>query len=112
MRQRRVALERELTKTAARLASVDSYIETGRFCDPTALIEHAETRAHDLSSEYTPDPLLVREDRDRPHDVREELADGRNHLVWWLEANPDHPLYPKRLLALGVMTLAYELMQD
>ena len=100
-RPRNLDLEREITHQACR-----------GFADPTALIVHAETRALRLSGEYVDDAMLVRSDRDRPTDVREELADARNHLVWWIEDNTDHPTIDAKLGALRFIGLAYQALQD
>lgn len=102
VRRRSLAYEREATREAAR-----------GLADPTSIIHHAESRSLRLSSEYVTDPMLVSITRDRVDDVREELADARNHLVWWLEEHhADHPLAPQRLEALGLIVLAYEKLAD
>ena len=99
---RDITLERDLTKHAAR-----------GLADPSPLITHAETRAGShLSAEYVPDPMLIAADRDRIREVREELADARNHLVWWLIANVDHDLAPQRLGALQAICLAYQRLAE
>lgn len=102
MRPRNVELERQLTEQAAR-----------NHCDPEPLIRHAETRAMRLSGEYVEDPMLVREDRDRPRDVREELADARNHLVWWMEDHiGDEEIQQDGLNALTAITVAYSCLRE
>lgn len=100
-RHRNLAFERDVTHEAAR-----------GYVDPAALIAHAETRALALSGEYVPDPMLVRIDRDRPRDVREELVDARNHLVWWLEDNLEHPTAAQKLYALRLICLAHNVLLD
>ena len=50
--------------------------------EPSALIAHARWRAQTLSGEYVRDPMTIAPGRNRRHDVREELADALNHLLW------------------------------
>lgn len=78
------------------------------FIDPSALIYHAERRAQVLCGEYVDDPLLVRTDRDRLRDVREELEDARNHLVWHLEDHPDDGRATDLLEALRGIVWVYQ----
>ena len=52
------------------------------YVDPSDLIRHAENRAERLSGEYVTNPMHVATGRDRRRDVREELADARNHALW------------------------------
>lgn len=92
--------ERELTYEAARGA-----------VDPAPLIEFAETRAGgSLSGEYVPTANLVTLTRDRVRETQEELADARNHIVWWLQASPGHPKAQDVFLALRHITYAYDLL--
>jgi hypothetical protein len=100
-RRRHVQVERDLTHEAARGAT-----------DPARLIEHAETRAATLSHEYVPDPMLVAMNTDKRVDAREELADCRNRLVWFLEEQPDHPRAQHAFIALRLVALAYDHLQD
>jgi hypothetical protein len=95
-RTRNLILEREITEHAAR-----------GLADPEALIRHAETRAARLCGEYVTDAMLVATDRNRLREVREELADARNHLVWWLEDHAEHPDLPAAMRALGRVVVAY-----
>lgn len=97
-RRRNLKFERDITHHCARGVA-----------DPSELIEHAEARAGGrLSGEYVTDPMLVATDRDRSHDVLEELADARNHLVWWLEHNLDEPTVRYKQAALRHIILAYQ----
>lgn len=101
MRQRNLAFERDITHHAAR-----------GLVDPNPLIAFAEARARGLSGEYVPDPMLIAPGRDRARDVREEIADARNHLVWWLEENLEHPTAPRKLRVLQLLCVAYTELQD
>lgn len=76
------------------------------------LLEHAEHRSLNLHGEYVPDPMLIAPSRDRPLDVREELADAVNHGRWWLQENRDHPRAGRRRFALALIARAYELWED
>ncbi len=99
-RLRDLEYEREITHEAAR-----------GVVDPSALIEFAETRAGgSLSGEYVSNAQLVTLTRDRIRETQEELADARNHVVWWLEANPGHAKSHDVFLALRHVTLAYDLL--
>jgi hypothetical protein len=100
-RRRNIEFERDITHHAAKGVA-----------DPTALIEHAETRAKTLSGEYVSDFMQVASDRNRPRDVTEELADARNHLVWWLEDNLETDGCERKLWALRHICLAYELLRE
>jgi hypothetical protein len=100
-RLRNLEFERDITQHCAK-----------GVCDPSDLIEHAESRAQRLSGEYVTDPMLVARHRDRPLDVREELADARNHLVWWLEDHLDDPTLNHKQEALRLIILAYQLLGD
>jgi hypothetical protein len=92
--------ERQVTYDAARGA-----------VDPSALIEFAETRAGgSLSGEYVSNAQLVTLTRDRVRETQEELADARNHVVWWLESNPGDPKSQDVFLALRHITYAYDLL--
>lgn len=75
--------------------------------DPDRLIDHARCRSMSLSGEYVPHPMLVRTDVDAPRDVREELADAINRIVWWLQDHPDHPHAPRRLQSLKALVVEY-----
>ena len=96
---RSLDLERAATEEAARGA-----------CDPTQLIGHAEVRALKLSGEYVPDFMLIRPGRDRLLDAREEAADARNHLVFWLQENNDFEDERRDdvMIALRFFALAYD----
>lgn len=100
-RRRNLDFERDITYHAVR-----------GVITPDEFVAHAEERANGLSSEYVTDPMLVQEGRDRIEDVREELLDARNHIVWWLERNTAHPLVPARLRALKRIVLAYYDLKD
>lgn len=101
VRRRSLDVEREITREAGR-----GYI------DPTALITHAETRANRLHAEYVTDPMLVAADRDRLQEAKEELADMRNHLVWWLEENPDDDRRQHAFASLRHALIAYDLLLE
>jgi hypothetical protein len=100
MRLRNLDHEREFIEHAAR-----------GVVNPDRLIEFCQMRAGTLSGEYVPDPMLVRLDVDQPLEVREEIADGINRLVWWLE---DHlaveGLRDRRMAALRHLVMAYDLI--
>lgn len=98
--RRNLELERAITLEATRLVS-----------DPSRLIEHAETRAIRLSAEYVGDPMLIAPGRDRVRDVREEIADARNHVVFWFQENPGEIGSERAqdlLVALRHLALAYD----
>lgn len=98
--RRNLQLERDITLEATRSVS-----------DPSRLIEHAETRAIRLSAEYVGDPMLIAPGRDRVRDVREEIADARNHVVFWFQENPGEigsELAHDLLIALRHLALAYD----
>ena len=81
--------------------------------DPSGLIEHAEIRARSLSGEYVSDPMLIAAGRDRRRDVREELADARNHLLWDTQAHlEDEDRAHENLIALRHICLAYSLLEE
>lgn len=102
-RRRNLQLERDITEHAARIAGVSA----------DELMQHAEGRAWRLSGEYVHDPMLVRIDVDQPRETREELADARNRLVWWLEDNPDHPAAHRySTLVLPAICVAYAGLLD
>jgi hypothetical protein len=96
-RRRSIQFEREATKEAAR-----------GYCDPLPIVEFSETRITRLSGEYVPDPMLVKVGRDKRRDAKEELADCRNYLVWWLEENMGDDDAPGVLLSLTHVLLAYD----
>lgn len=101
-RRRNVAFEREVTEHAAHGA-----------VDPKVLIRRSERRAASLSGEYVKDSMDVALGRDRLLDTREELEDARNHLVWWLEENPEHEKTHDALIALRFFALGYDrLLED
>lgn len=100
-RRRNIDFERDVTHLCAK-----------GVCDPSELIEHAESRAQRLSGEYVSDPMLVTMTRDRPFEAREELVDSRNHLVWWLEDHLDDPTVGRKQDALRLIILAYQLLGD
>ena len=81
--------------------------------DPSRLIEHAEIRARTLSGEYVCDPMHIAVGRDRRRDVREELADARNHLLWDMQAHlEDEDRSERSLLALRHIAYAYTLLEE
>jgi hypothetical protein len=92
-----VNAERALTRAVCRGLALDT--------DP--LIEYAERRARILSGEYVSNPELVLLGEDRRQHVREELADARNHGIWWLQDNPDHPDQVEVRAGLRFVCLAY-----
>lgn len=101
-RPRNVELERVLTNEAAR-----------GHADPERLILHAETRAMRLHGEYTSDPMLVDTTRNRPCEVREEIADARNHVIWWIEDNlGDEEIARAGMECLRDLTRAYARLAD
>lgn len=78
-------------------------------CDPSALIRHAQNRAHNLSGEYVSDPLEIRPGRDRLLDAKEEACDGVNHLTFWLQTHhDDDDARQDVLIALRFFALAYD----
>jgi hypothetical protein len=52
--------------------------------------------------------MLVKVGRDKRRDAKEELADCRNYLVWWLEENMGDDDAPGVLLSLTHVLLAYD----
>jgi hypothetical protein len=98
---RHVELEREWTIDAARTVAA---------ARPDALIRLAELRARG-------DVVRERESSNFGHNVLQELADARNHLVWWLEQITHAPggdgelageLTTHIASALAAVTLAYQ----
>jgi hypothetical protein len=76
--------------------------------DPARLIEHAEHRAQTLHGEYVVDPMHVRQGLDRRREVREELVDARNHLVWDTQEHlDDEDRAAENLITLRLICLAY-----
>lgn len=98
VRRRNLTVEREITQTAC---------EGHNGVDPEPLIAYSEVRAAVLSGGYVNHPLEVLTGRDRSRDVREELADARNHLVWHIEDYPGHPDRPRWMTALRLICEAY-----
>lgn len=101
---RNIPLEREFTYEATK----------GLDVDPWRAIVHAETRARTLSHEYVSNPRLILTGRDRVHDVREEIVDARNHIVFWFQEHLDevgseqaHDMQ----IALRHLLLAYEVLK-
>lgn len=79
--------------------------------DPEPLIAFAQGRANKLSGPYVPDPMLVRTDVNQPREIREELADGANRLVWWLQDQPElGRSADRRRAALRHLVIAYDLI--
>lgn len=76
--------------------------------DPGDLIQFAQTRALRLSGEYVDDPMTIRVGRDRPRDVREELADAVNHTTFHIQEHPEDPRNHDYLIGLRFIALAYE----
>lgn len=101
VRQRNLLFERDITRKCAEGVA-----------DPTGLIQHAETRARTLSQEYVHHPELVQVGRDRIQDVREELADARNHLCWGLEEHLEDGHVRRWQIALRHIILAYQALED
>ncbi|MGH2866199.1 MAG: hypothetical protein ACRDNK_01340 [Solirubrobacteraceae bacterium] len=102
MRERNLLTEQDITRHAAQGVA-----------DPSGLIRHAEARARSLSGEYVHRPELVQQGRDRILDAKEELADCRNHLVWWLEDHMEESRERRHaLVALRHIVLAYSLLED
>lgn len=102
VRRRSLDVEREITREAGR-----GYI------DPTAIITHAETRASRLHAEHVTNPMLVAADRDWLQEAKEELADTRNYLAWWIEENPDDDLRRQHTFAsLRHVLMAYDLLLE
>lgn len=99
--RRVLELEREATEEAAKGAA---YV--------AELILHSETRANSLSSKYVPDSMLIRPGRDRARDVREEIADARNHIVFHLQEHPEDPRNERFLQGLRYLALAYNFFED
>ena len=95
--RRNLELEREITEEAGRGA-----------CSVTRLVEHAEVRALRLSGDYVDDPMLIRPGRDRLLDAREEAADARNHLVFWMQEHLGDERSQDALIALRFFALAYD----
>lgn len=89
-RERNPELERELVGFACR-----------GVCDPEPLLDHMQGRSGFSSTvRLGPDWLL---------EGREEAADFSNYLVWWLEANPEHPEFERKLRALTLVAEAHSL---
>ena len=83
------------------------------YVDPSDLIEHAEIRARTLSGEYVRDPMHIATGRDRRRDVREELADARNHALWDAQAHlEDDERRERTLRGLLYIALAYREFQE
>jgi hypothetical protein len=99
---RSIEFERGTTHQAAKGAT-----------DPSRLIEHAEARARTLCGEYVRDPMHVQTGRDRRRDVREELADARNHLLWDTQEHlEDEERAHRNLIALRHIALAYARLEE
>lgn len=81
--------ERQVTRDAAARAHA---------IPPTRLIALAELRAGGA-------PVRDIETRDFGRELREELADGRNYAVWWIEqmglCHPNTPVYADVVGAIG-----------
>ena len=81
--------------------------------DPSDLIEHAEIRAQTLSGEYVHHPMYIATGRDRRRDVREELADARNHALWDAQEHLENDERRERTLrGLLYIALAYREFQE
>ena len=102
-RWRNLDIERQFTRDAAKGA-----------VDPTRLIEFSEARAQALSGKYVVDPMMIVRGRDRLRDMREEIADFRNHGVWWQEDNlgTDDDLEHRVQMAQRHAAIAYELLLE
>ena len=100
---RSLEFERGVTEQAARGA-----------VDPSRLIAHAENRAGGaLAGAYVRDPRLVAVGRDRRREVREELADARNHLLWDSQTHlEDEQRCHENLIALRFIALAYDRLME
>lgn len=93
--------ERELTRMAAK-----------GIVDPEPLITHSETRCQQLSGEYTPDPMLLATGRDFKRDAREEAADLRSYVVFWLQENPESEDRQQMFFALRHCCILYDLLKE
>jgi hypothetical protein len=94
---RNLDLERDITEYACRGA-----------VDPAPLIQHSEVRAARLSGEYVQNPQHILPGRNRRRDVREELADVRNHLVFLLQEEPEAEDRQDLLIVLRLAAIAYD----
>jgi hypothetical protein len=102
MLYRSLEFERGVTQQAAK-----------GYVDPSNLIRHAESRAERLSGEYVADHMHVAPGRDRRRDVREELADARNHLLWDSQAHlEDEERATSNLRALTLICMAYKELEE
>lgn len=101
-RRRNLEFERDITQHAARGVA-----------DPAALIQHAEVRAGGaLARQYVSDPMTIAVDRDHIREAREELPDARNRIVWWLEDHLEDDSASKKIEALRLICVAYELLKE
>jgi hypothetical protein len=79
------------------------------YVDPSDLIAHAEHRAQTLCGEYVRDPMHILPGRNRRRDVREELADARNHLLWDSQEHlEDEERAHENLYVLRLIVMAYD----
>ena len=101
-RLRNVEFEREITRFAVKGLNVD----------PEPLITFAEARIATHHAEYVADPRLVSTAGDRIRDAREEAADLRNYLVWWLEENLEDERRSDREKALRHVCLLFDLLGE
>lgn len=76
--------------------------------DPTPLIEFSEVRAGEDHGYVA--PHLLRIGVDWLREGRCELADLRNYLCWWLQANQGDPKSHDVFTALGYVCLIYDLL--
>lgn len=81
--------------------------------DPSMLIEQSERRAQTLSGEYVCHPMHIAPGRNRRRDVRQELEDARNHLLWDTQEHlEDEDRCAENLIALRHIALAYTRLQE
>lgn len=91
-------VEREFTQEACR-----GHVDASR------LIEHAETRSKALCREYVRDPMEILPGLNRLRETREELADARNHLVFFAQEKlGDEELLGELQLVLRDVARAYD----
>lgn len=98
--RRNLEFEREMTRAASRTVA-----------DPETLIMHAEARSM-RAQDYVGDMMQIRLDRDERKYAREEAADLRNYIVWWLQRNPEHEDVDDMTAALRHTAILYQLLQD
>ena len=81
-------------------------------CDPSRLLEHAQTRSQTLSGEYVTDPMFIATGKDRRREAREELADCLNHLLFdSLEHIEDEERTYENLVAIRGIAAVYQRLE-